>query len=96
MTEDEIGRQVVDVAVRVHQEVGPGLLETVYEVILAPCRQAAWLFAEFQRSAYETGDYPYRQWTSRREQLIPWRSWRLGEIISSRIRASHPMLGVSS
>ncbi len=35
MTEDEIGRQVVDAAVQVHREVGPGLLETVYEVILA-------------------------------------------------------------
>ena len=35
MTEDEIGSVVVDVAVQVHQRVGPGLLETVYEVILA-------------------------------------------------------------
>ncbi|MGH8239952.1 MAG: GxxExxY protein, partial [Steroidobacteraceae bacterium] len=35
MTEDEIGRLVVDVAVRLHQEMGPGLLETVYEVIVA-------------------------------------------------------------
>lgn len=35
MTEDEIGSHVVDVAVHIHREVGPGLLETVYEVILA-------------------------------------------------------------
>jgi GxxExxY protein len=35
MTEDEIGKQVVDMAVKIHQEVGPGLLETVYEIILA-------------------------------------------------------------
>ncbi len=35
MTEDEVGRQVVDAAVQVHREVGPGLLETVYEVVLA-------------------------------------------------------------
>lgn len=35
MTEDEIGRQVVDAAVQVHREVGPGLLESVYEVVLA-------------------------------------------------------------
>jgi GxxExxY protein len=35
MTEDEIGRQIVDVAVRIHRGMGPGLLETVYEVILA-------------------------------------------------------------
>src|SRR3546814_6220174 len=35
MTEDEIGKQVVDVAVSIHREVGPGLLEMVYEVLLA-------------------------------------------------------------
>jgi GxxExxY protein len=35
MIEDEIGRLIVDAAVRIHREVGPGLLETVYEVILA-------------------------------------------------------------
>jgi GxxExxY protein len=35
MTENEIGKVVVDAAVQVHRELGPGLLETVYEVILA-------------------------------------------------------------
>lgn len=35
MTEDEIGRQTVDGAVQIHRAVGPGLLESVYEVILA-------------------------------------------------------------
>ncbi len=35
MTENEIGKQVVDVAIRVHRELGPGLLETVYEVVLS-------------------------------------------------------------
>jgi len=35
MTENEIGKVVVDSAVAVHRELGPGLLETVYEVILA-------------------------------------------------------------
>ena len=35
MTEDEIGAQVVDVAVQIHREIGPGLVETVYEAILA-------------------------------------------------------------
>jgi GxxExxY protein len=34
MTENEIGSIVVDVAVHVHKELGPGLLETVYEVVL--------------------------------------------------------------
>jgi len=34
MTENEIGRIVVDTAIAVHRELGPGLLEAVYEVIL--------------------------------------------------------------
>ncbi|HCP32522.1 TPA: GxxExxY protein, partial [Candidatus Acetothermia bacterium] len=35
MTENEIGKIVVDTAVSVHRDLGPGLLETVYEVALA-------------------------------------------------------------
>jgi len=35
MTENEIGTIVVDAAVQVHRELGPGLLETVYEIVLA-------------------------------------------------------------
>jgi len=34
-TENEIATQVVDAAYRVHTGLGPGLLETVYEVVLA-------------------------------------------------------------
>jgi len=32
MNENVIGKEVVDVAVKVHRELGPGLLEAVYEV----------------------------------------------------------------
>jgi GxxExxY protein len=35
LTENEIGQIVVDCAVRLHKELGPGLLESVYETILA-------------------------------------------------------------
>ncbi len=35
MTENEISKIVVDSALTVHRELGPGLLETVYEVKLA-------------------------------------------------------------
>ena len=35
MTENEIARQIVDAAFQVHTRLGPGLLETVYEVVLA-------------------------------------------------------------
>jgi len=35
MTENEIGKIVVDTAGSVHRDLGPGLLETVYEVVLA-------------------------------------------------------------
>ncbi len=35
MTENEISKVIVDSALTVHRELGPGLLETVYEVTLA-------------------------------------------------------------
>jgi GxxExxY protein len=34
MHENDIGKLVVDAAVLLHRELGPGLLETVYEVVL--------------------------------------------------------------
>ena len=34
MDENSIGKVVVDAAITVHRELGPGLLETVYEVVL--------------------------------------------------------------
>ena len=48
MKENEIGKQIVDVAVRVHRKLGPGLLEMVYEVILAHELQQRGLHVERQ------------------------------------------------
>lgn len=35
MTENEIAAQIVDAAFKIHTRLGPGLLESVYEVLLA-------------------------------------------------------------
>ena len=35
MTENEVAKQVVDAAYRVHTSLGPGLLESAYEAVLA-------------------------------------------------------------
>jgi GxxExxY protein len=35
MTENEIAKQIVDVAFHIHSTYGPGLLESVYEAIMA-------------------------------------------------------------
>jgi GxxExxY protein len=35
MTENEIATQIVDAAFQIHTKLGPGLLESVYEVVLA-------------------------------------------------------------
>jgi GxxExxY protein len=35
MTENDIGTVIVDTAIEVHRQLGPGLLESVYEAVLA-------------------------------------------------------------
>jgi GxxExxY protein len=35
MDENEISRHIVDAAIAIHRELGPGLLESVYEAVLA-------------------------------------------------------------
>jgi GxxExxY protein len=35
LTENELAKEIVDAAYQIHQQLGPGLLESVYEVILA-------------------------------------------------------------
>ena len=48
MDENQLGRIVVDVAIAVHRGLGPGLLETVYEVVLAKELQERGLAVERQ------------------------------------------------
>lgn len=48
MKENEIGDVVVPTAIGLHRELGPGLLESVYEVLLADALRRAGLSAERQ------------------------------------------------
>jgi GxxExxY protein len=49
MTENEIAKQILDAAFVVHTSLGPGLLESVYEVILAYELKKRSLTAERQK-----------------------------------------------
>ena len=48
MTENEITKIIVDVAFQIHKRLGPGLLETVYEIVLAHALQRRGLKVERQ------------------------------------------------
>jgi GxxExxY protein len=50
MTEDEIARIVIRCSLDLHRELGPGLLESVYEVLLADALRDAGLSVERQKS----------------------------------------------
>ena len=49
MTENEIAKQILDAAFLVHTRLGPGLLESVYEVVLAYELEKSGLTAERQK-----------------------------------------------
>jgi GxxExxY protein len=49
VTENEIGTIVVDAALTVHRELGPGLLESVYETVLTHELEQRGLSVERQR-----------------------------------------------
>ena len=50
MTENEVAKQILDAAFAVHTKLGPGLLESVYEVVLAYELKKRGLAAERQKS----------------------------------------------
>ena len=49
MKEDEIARTLVQAALELHKELGPGLLESVYEVLLADAMLQAGFSIERQK-----------------------------------------------
>jgi GxxExxY protein len=49
VTENEIARQILDAAFAVHTRLGPGLLESVYEMVLAYELQKRGLTVERQK-----------------------------------------------
>ena len=49
MTENEIARQVLDSAFTIHTKLGPGLLESVYEIVLAHELRKSGLTVERQK-----------------------------------------------
>jgi iron complex transport system substrate-binding protein len=49
MTLDEITGEIVDASIRIHQDLGPGLLESVYEAILAKVLTKRGLMVERQK-----------------------------------------------
>jgi GxxExxY protein len=49
VTENEIAKQILDAAFAVHTKLGPGLLESVYEVVLAYELKKSGLTAERQK-----------------------------------------------
>ena len=50
MTENETAKQILDAVFLVHTELGPGLLESVYEIILAYELKKRGLTAERQKA----------------------------------------------
>jgi GxxExxY protein len=50
MTENEITKEIVDAAFKIHTTLGPGLLESVYEVVLAHELSNRGLHVERQKS----------------------------------------------
>jgi GxxExxY protein len=63
MTENEIATQVVDAAFKVHTKLGPGLLESVYETVLAyeigkrglKCVRQTPVLIEYESIVFEEG-----------------------------------------
>jgi len=80
MTENEIAREIVDAALKVHRALGPGLLESVYEIVLASWSNAGCVWRAKRPSRCGTrssssmaGFVPTSSWSARQ-------SWSLGPV----------------
>ena len=49
MTENQIGTVIIETALKIHRDLGPGLLESVYEMILADALEKQGLAVERQK-----------------------------------------------
>lgn len=59
---DEITGAIVDAAMQIHRQLGPGLLESVYEVVLAQSLKKRGLQVERQRPvAFEYGGITFEE-----------------------------------
>jgi hypothetical protein len=58
MNENEIGSLIIDTAVYLHKNLGPGLLESVYETVdlLEIDEYKAWLYSQLWGGANERRD----------------------------------------
>jgi hypothetical protein len=55
MNVEEISSVVVDTAFRLHRDLGPGLLESVYEAVLARMLEKRGLLVNFGAASFKEG-----------------------------------------
>ena len=102
MTENQIGKIVVDAAVAVHRALGPGLLETVYETVFAAELRQRGLSVERQVAVpieyrgirFDEGFRADRRAQGRADKAIVSSSRKSPPfVIDHRIFSSHPHCG---
>lgn len=75
MTLDEITGAIVDAAVKLHQGLGPGLLESVYEALLAKELERRGFQIERQKAISFDFDGLHFEESLRVDLLVRWWSW---------------------
>ena len=88
INENEIGEIIVDAAVTVHKELGPGLLESIYEIIFAQTKDYAGKLIFVKKG--ETLSYQYHQ---EKEETIFLFKGRLRITHAKNKKKSHEKIG---